>query len=156
MDSKQKKCKQLLQSAVPTLNDLAKCFKDSCDPELDLAMVNHVFTDSLLLSDDQIKRVYENTQGQSNSQEWFSQRCGRLTASKFKEIFNCAKRLKSHSDPQCPEELVPKIMGYIKPPQTWQMKHCINTEIHAKEKCKHLVKKLHKNVKVKEPRMTVL
>ena len=62
MDSKQKKCKQLLQSAVPTLNDLAKCFKDSCDPELDLAMLNHVFTDSLLLLDDQIKRVYENTQ----------------------------------------------------------------------------------------------
>ena len=156
MDSKQKKCKQLLQLAVPTLNDLAKCFKDSCDPELDLAMLNHVFTDSLLLSDDQIKRVYENTQAQSNSQEWFSQSCDRLTASKFKEIFNCAKRLKSHSDPQCPEELVAKIMGYIKPPQTWQMKHGINTEIHANEKYKQLVKKSHKNVKVKEPGMTVL
>ena len=57
MDSKQKKYKQLLQSAVPTLNDLAKRFKDSCDPELDLAMLNHAFTDSLLSSDDQIKRV---------------------------------------------------------------------------------------------------
>ena len=57
MDSKQKKYKQLLQSAVPTLNDLAKSFKYSCYPELDLAMLNHVFTDSLLLSDDQIKRV---------------------------------------------------------------------------------------------------
>ena len=62
MDSKQKKCKQLLESALPTLNDLANSFKDSCDPELDLAMLNHVFTGSLLLLDDQIKRVYENTQ----------------------------------------------------------------------------------------------
>ena len=120
----------MLESVVPTLNDLTKSFiKDSCDPELDLAMLNHISTDSLLLSHDQIKRVYENTQAQSNSQEWFSQRCSRLTASKFKEIFNCAKRLKSHSDPQCPEEIVARIMGHTKPPQTWQMKHGINTEI---------------------------
>ena len=62
LDSKQKKCKQLLESAVLTLNDFAKSFKNPCDPELDLAMLNHVLTDSLLLSDDQIKRVYENTQ----------------------------------------------------------------------------------------------
>ena len=43
MDSKQRNCKQLLESAVPTLNDLAKSFKDSCETELDLAMLNHVF-----------------------------------------------------------------------------------------------------------------
>ena len=64
----------------------------SCESELDLAMLNHFFTDSLLLSYGQIKRVYENTQAQPKSQEWFSQRCGRLTASKFKKIFNCAKK----------------------------------------------------------------
>ena len=102
------------------MNDLAKSFTDWCDLELDLAMFNHVFNDSLLLSDDQIKGVYENIQAQSKSQEWFSQKCGRLTASKFKEIFNCAKRLKSCSDAQRPEELVAKIMGYTKPPQMWQ------------------------------------
>ena len=49
MDSKQKKCKQLLESAAPTLNDIAKSFKDWCDPELNLTMLNRVFTDSLLL-----------------------------------------------------------------------------------------------------------
>ena len=54
-------CIQLLDSAVPILNDLAKSFKDSCDPELDLAMLNHVFIDS-------VKRVYQNNQAQSNSQ----------------------------------------------------------------------------------------
>ena len=64
-----KKSKQLLESAVPTLNDLTKSSKDTCDPELNLAMPNNVFTDSLLLSDDQIIRVYENTQAQSNSQQ---------------------------------------------------------------------------------------
>ena len=47
-------------------------------------------------------------------------------------------------------------MGYTKPPQTWQMKHGNKTDIHAKEKYKQLVKKSHKNVKVKEPGMTVL
>ena len=36
------------------------------------------------------------------------------------------------------------------------MKHGINTEIHAKEKHKQLVKKSHKNVKVKEQGMTIL
>ena len=36
------------------------------------------------------------------------------------------------------------------------MKHGINIEIHAKEKYQQLVKKSHKNVKVKEPGMTVL
>ena len=64
-----KKVQAITAVGCPNLNDLAECFKDSCDPELDLAMLNHVFTDSLLLSDDQIKRVYENTQAQSNSQE---------------------------------------------------------------------------------------
>ena len=54
-----KTCKQLLQSAVPTLNDLSKSFKDLCDPELDLAMFYHVLTDSLFLSDEEIKRVYK-------------------------------------------------------------------------------------------------
>ena len=74
MDSKQKKWKQLLQSAVPTLNDLAERFKDMYEPELHLAMLDHVFTDSLLLLENQIKRVYENTQAQSKCQKWFSQR----------------------------------------------------------------------------------
>ena len=47
-------------------------------------------------------------------------------------------------------------MGYIKPSQTSQMKHVINTEIHAKEKYKQLVKKSHKNVKIKEPVIAIL
>ena len=47
-------------------------------------------------------------------------------------------------------------MGYTKPHQTWQIKHGINTEIHSKEKSKQLVKKSCKNVKAKEPGMTVL
>ena len=84
--------KMTLRQRRGTLNDLAKSLKDPCDPELNLTMLSHVFTDSLLSSDDQLKRVDKNTQAQLNSQEWFSQRCGRLTASRFKKIFNCAKR----------------------------------------------------------------
>ena len=99
-------------------------------------MLSHVFTNSLFLSDDQIKRLYENTQAQSKSQEWFSQRCGRLIVSNFKEVFNCAKKVKSHSDAQYPEELIAKITGYTKPSQTCQLKHGIDIEIHVKEKYK--------------------
>ena len=58
-----------LQQRRGTLNDLAKSFKDSCDPELNLTMLSQVFTDSMLLSDDQLKRVDKNTQAQLNSQE---------------------------------------------------------------------------------------
>ena len=68
MDSRQKKVQAITGVSCTNLNDLAKSFiKDSCDPELDLAMLNHISTDSLLLSYDQIKRVYENTQAQSKS-----------------------------------------------------------------------------------------
>ena len=81
------------------------------------------------------------------------ERCRRLTASKFKDIFNCSK---SHSNLQCPAELVAKIMRYTKPFQTWQTKHRFNTKIHAKEKYKQLVKKSHKNVRVEEPGVMVL
>ena len=41
-------------------------------------------------------------------------------------------------------------MGFTKPLQTWQMKHGINTEIHAKEKHRQVVRKSLKNIKVKE------
>ena len=64
MDSKQKKCKQLVQSAGPTLNDLAKNSKGSCDPEL-----NHVFTDSLLLSVSKLEeymKIFKHSQRVKN------------------------------------------------------------------------------------------
>ena len=46
-------------------------------------------------------------------------------------------------------------MGYEKSATTWQMKHGINTEIHAKTKYKSLTKKSHKVMTYTDPGMTV-
>ena len=42
---------------------------------------------------------------------------------------------------KCRDYLVSAIMGYEKSATTWQMKHEINTEIHAKTKYKLLTNK---------------
>ena len=50
-------------------------------------------------------------------------------------------------------DILALVMGYITPPQTWQMKHGINSEPHAK--FKQFFKKTHQNPKVSDPGMTV-
>ena len=52
-------------------------------------------------------------------------------------------------------DIVGYIMGYKSVPQTWQMKHGINIEPHAKQKFKQLFKKSHKHTQIKDPGMTV-
>ena len=47
-------------------------------------------------------------------------------------------------------------MGYEKSATTWQMKHGINTEIHAKTKYKSLTKKSHKGMTYSDAGMTYL
>ena len=77
MESKQKKYTPLQKCNIPTLFDLAASFKDSCDPELDLEMLNEMFTDSIIYSDEQIQNIYEITKKQSDSQHWTNHRKGR-------------------------------------------------------------------------------
>ena len=55
----------------------------------------------------------------------------------------------------CPEYLTATIMSFKKPVVTWQMKHGINMEIHAKHKYKSLTRKFHKNMTYNNPEMTV-
>ena len=95
MESKQKKYTPLQKCNIPTLFDLAASFKDSCDPELDLEMLNEMFTDSIIYSDKQIQNIYEITKKQSDSHRWTNHRKGRLTASKFKDIYTATKKLKN-------------------------------------------------------------
>ena len=54
----------------------------------------------------------------------------------------------------CPEYLTAAIIGYEKPEVTWQIKHDINTEIHAKHKYKSLTRRFHKNMTYNNPGMT--
>ena len=46
-------------------------------------------------------------------------------------------------------------MGYEKPLDTWQMKHGINTEMHAKHKYMSLTRRFHNNMTYNDPGMTV-
>ena len=118
--------------------------------------MNDIFTNSLLLSTEQIKEIYKQTTEQSNSDEWKSQRKGWLTASRFSEINKCSKRLKEQKINEFPVDLVATTNGYSEFHQTWQMKHEINTEVHAKTKYKTLFKKSHLKSSFKDPGMTVM
>ena len=89
-----KKNRVTTSTYLPSLNDFAESFKENCSSELNIEDLSDIFTDSLLLSSQQIKEIYKQITEQSNSDEWKSQRKGRLTASRFSEIIKCSKRLK--------------------------------------------------------------
>ena len=63
-----------------------------------------------------------------------------MTESKFKDISDAVTRIKKNPTMECPEDLISAIMGYENSVTTWQMKHGINNEIHAKSKYKSLTK----------------
>ena len=119
---------------VPSLNNFAESFKENCSPEPNIEDQNAIFTDSLLLSTEQIKEIYKQTTEQSNSDEWKSQRKKQLRASRFSEINKFSKKLKEQKINECPP-FVATIMGYSEFHPTWQVKHGINTEVHEKAKC---------------------
>ena len=120
---------------VPTIIECAESFVSSCDSELDVTQLSDVFVESLYFTHDQIKLVYELTKLQSNSNEWKEHRKARFTASKFKSIFACAEKHYGNTHDEYPL-IISSVMGYEESYQTWQMKHGINTEIHAKSKFK--------------------
>ena len=110
---------------------------------------------TLFFTEDQIKLVYEKAIGQSNCKEWKRQRTSRITVSRFKEIYSCAERLYIGELDEHPLALTVSVMGYSEYLQTWQMKHRLNTEVHANAKFKQIFKKLHKNCTFKDPGMTI-
>ena len=114
-----------------------------------------MFADSISLTAQQINSIYQQTIDQSTSTFWINQRHGRITSSRFNEIRNLADKLQKGISCSCTECLIAAIMGYEKPVVTWQMKHDINTEIHAKHKYKSLTRRFHKNMTYNDPGMTV-
>ena len=52
-------------------------------------------------------------------------------------------------------DIIAFVMGYATLPQTWQIKHGINSELQAKQKFKQFFKKTHQNPKVSDPGMAV-
>ena len=55
----------------------------------------------------------------------------------------------------CPEYLISAVIRYEKSATSWQMKHRIKTETHAKAKYKSLTKKSHKGMTYTDPGMIV-
>ena len=113
-----------------------------------------MFTDSIIYSDQQIQNIYEITKKQSDRQHWANHRKGRLTASKFKDIYTATKKLKN-GDSVAYSDILALVMEYETPPQTWQMEHGINSEPHDKQIFKQFFKKTHQNPEVSNLRMTV-
>ncbi|XP_047130217.2 uncharacterized protein LOC124810062 [Hydra vulgaris] len=140
---------------IPSLKEFANLFKTNLDQD-EIFFINDMFADSIYLTDNEIRAIYNATKDQANSTEWFKYRQGRLTASKFKSIVNCAKRLRNNTNEKCPKYIVSFIMGYDTVNPTWQMKHGINNEFHAKAKFKQIFRKSHKNCKFNDPGMTVM
>ena len=52
-------------------------------------------------------------------------------------------------------DILALVMEYKAPPETWQTKHGINPEPHAKQKFKQFFKKTHQHPDVSDPGMTV-
>ena len=80
-------------------------------------MLNEMFTDSIIYSDKQIQNIYEITKKQSDSHRWTNHRKGRLTASKFKDIYTATKKLKN-SDSMAYPDILALVLGYTTLNQT--------------------------------------
>ena len=102
------------------------------------------------------KKYTRKKTDQSNNDEWTFQRKGRLISSRFSEINKCSKILKEQKINKCPVYLAAIIMGYPEFYPTCQIKHGINTEVHAKAKYRTLLTKSHLKFSFKDPGMTVM
>ncbi|XP_065679565.1 uncharacterized protein LOC124814931 [Hydra vulgaris] len=139
---------------VPTILEIGKSFIENCDPELEISNLSDFFADSLFYSDEQIQHLYKETVEQSNSVMWHNHRVGRVTASRFKSIVDTVD--KHGFDLEHHFFNIAFIMGYQTVNTTWQMKHGLNCEVHAKAKFTSLFKKNHSNCTFYDPGMLIL
>ena len=106
------------------------------------------------LTVEDIQLVENITKDQSKCNEWFKQRKGRITASKFKRVSTKMDTVKKNDTTDC-SNLVAEIMSYNESIQTWQMKYGIAMEYHAKKMYKLNHSKLHKNFKIIESGLVI-
>ena len=149
MEGEKKRNKKEHFIIVPTLTDCAQTFDNEHKKDLNI----DEFLKVINLSKEQINYVYNVTKTQSKSEIWINQRKGRITASNFKNVYSKANKT-AITDEQ-PVEMISLLMGYESINQTWQMKHGINSEIHAVQKFKSVFKETHKNCVFNSPGMTI-
>ena len=152
MEYKKKRAKPALKLELPnTIIKTAEIFIPDKNQNTDVNMKN--FTNDLKLSKNQIQNIYTATKEQSDSQIWFDQRKGRITASKFHQVYTRVNTLKV-SQYQTPDNLLRNLIER-KIFETVATKHGISMEVHAKEAVKKILCKSHSNFIFSNPGMTI-
>lgn len=135
----------------PTIISLAETFLQNNKMEsINLQDLIEKFKCSLQYSTEQINALSLKTQSQSQSNEWYNHRIGRITASKFHRVYTRSFTLQS-LEPKDVEKsaiaIIKEIMGYNKKISTYALKHGLSEEQHAISKYKQVTKKYHKKFK---------
>ena len=111
------------------------------------------FTKTLLITKEQINNIYENTKEQSNTQLWHNLRKGRITASKFHNVYTKVNTVIKNSE--TPTDLLVNDLIERRMFETVATKHGISMETHAKEKFKKNIAKTHVQYKFQESGMVI-
>lgn len=113
-----------------------------------------LFTKKLNLTEVEIKNIYNATKSQSDSSTWFTQRIGRLTASKFHRIYTRVNTIKKPNNDANLDNLFEAILGNNHF-ENLATKHGIAMEPHAKIAVISILKISHNKFKSYDPGMTV-
>ena len=149
-----KKLNQKIKQDTPSsLTDRVKLFK--CDDKVTVAQNVSNFTDSIKLTDREIDIIKQNTVGQALVVEWFKQREGRLTASRFHQICTRVDSLQA-SKSNDPTNLISALLGYKSVPETAAMKHGKAMEAHAESSYLSVVKRKHRTFKSNEAGLVIM
>ena len=105
--------------------------------------------DAMVLTDKEAADLNLFTIGQSDSENWFQHRHGRITASNFHRVYTRMNTLKSKPSAD-PKPLIRTLMGYLPQPVSVAMKHGKAMEPHAKRNYKAVISLRHKGFKVNE------
>ena len=105
--------------------------------------------DAMVLTDEQISDLQLATMGQADSEDWLTQRYGRITASNFHRVYTRMNTLQAKPTAD-PKPLLRALMGYLPEPVSVAIKHGKAMEPHAKMKYKSVASSKHKCFKVEE------
>ena len=114
-----------------------------------------LFTNTLSLSNKEREVVSTNTVGQSSVSEWYEQRKGWLTASKFLQICNKTEHTQNSSLVDA-NSLISSMLDYKPAPNTAALKHGRSMEPHAKASFVSLAGKAHYKFKLSEAGLVVM
>ena len=111
------------------------------------------FTMTLEISEDVVTSIHNNTTEQANSKLWHELRKGRITASKYHNVYT--KINSFNNKPSVSTNALVKELIERKTFETVATKHGIAMETHAKEKLKNILSKTHIKCQFQESGMII-